>query len=777
MTEQTMKLTWLGRRQSIRDYISTRRAENGGLSENRAKKIKTRELVPQIARKTATRERRHPVQPWTPQRRHLSISRMTPAPPDRSYEQEIRMPGWGNDESEADEPPSSAKRSREPEPAPRFIDLRAVQFRGNMHGQLHYTASPSRRRFAGRKEAREVEELTRRVGQGSQKKITGERVAYKSVSTHDFSDRNQGQEVEQLAQRAGPNLATSRRGAALKSISSSFQMHMATATQMRPEELGMSARPIHSKSALPQRARGIRSSARKIPAIPATMQSDDEVEFVLSFSSDTEEIDELDSSSSDAEPPPPTGRARKMPSRSSPSVDEGNHGMPSYRSQPIQDSSSEDEEEGMDRGHTVAPLQYCESSPAANLDERITTPTVEPEPIIQLFRAFQLHTLPTDIFQEAKQLPFLTRNLRQSFQSLCHNLGIPVTPFPHDQQGTVLVRYEHVANASFERSVPKWFCPLCNLLGRLATREMLTIHLKTYHREIYTEWLQPTDNELREDISWRLHILIPQIDENRIDHAFPSPAPEETVEPELETADLHTPPEPEEPQQRIEHTPATPPRTPAARRDSFMLLFDERASVSPRSRLTAPVISPKGKGKEPTTARQFKPRPPLYPRPPPSSNRLGAAARPPYLPAKSTFGGPDIYYSTRFSGPCLFDLLNLLPLEPFGVFDGMVIDREEEIYNDDELAQEEKVIVALWARWIMLNKVEFDQDRAGGVEKFIDEYWKMIHLAAGWEALVYQLLVLAAWRLLRHYEIIPLLERYEELAGMQYWDEWDSNEE
>ncbi|KIL56179.1 hypothetical protein M378DRAFT_43571, partial [Amanita muscaria Koide BX008] len=76
---------------------------------------------------------------------------------------------------------------------------------------------------------------------------------------------------------------------------------------------------------------------------------------------------------------------------------------------------------------------------------------------------------------------------------------------------------------------------------------------------------------------------------------------------------------------------------------------------------------------------------------------------------------------------------------------------------------------ALWARWIMLNKVEFDQNRAGGVEKFIDEYWKMIHLAAGWEALVYQLLVLEAWRLLRHYEIISLLEHYEELVGMQYW--------
>lgn len=170
-------------------------------------------------------------------------------------------------------------------------------------------------------------------------------------------------------------------------------------------------------------------------------------------------------------------------------------------------------------------------------------------------------------------------------------------------------------------------------------------------------------------------------------------------------------------------------------------------------------------------------RPPQYPRPPPSSHRLGPAARKPYLPAKSPYGGPDIDYSTRIGGPYLFDLLQLLPLEPYGLLDWLVLEREAEIFNDDELGDELKVIVALWARWIMLNRNLFVRDRAEGVRRFIDEYWQTIHLAAGWEALVYHILVLVTFRLVKQAEVVPLILHYEQLVGMDYWDEWDSDEE
>ncbi|KAF8341915.1 hypothetical protein F5887DRAFT_975638 [Amanita rubescens] len=362
--------------------------------------------------------------------------------------------------------------------------------------------------------------------------------------------------------------------------------------------------------------------------------------------------------------------------------------------------------------------------------------------IPNLFRTFQLHTDSTSIFQEAKQLPFLLRNLRKSFKILCHNLGIPCTPLPDDKEGSVLICYEHLERASFENSLPKWFCPLCDLFGRFETREMLKVHLELAHKNIFFDWIQPADKERQDGVSWRLHVLFPEGDDN-----------DTSTTPEIATP---------EPMQVSPLPQSTPNRRPT------LSPHQRQVTASPATAPPQPPPQPK------------KPRPREYPRPPPSSNRLGPSARPPYLPAKSTFGGPDIYYSTRIDGPCLFDLLQLLPLKPFGLLEWIVLDREEEIFVDDELKDEQKVIMALWARWITLNKnknaLRF-QGRANGVKMFIDEYWKMIHFAAGWQALVDQLVVLGANRLLKTREIAELITYYESLVGMDYWDEWDSEEE
>lgn len=43
-------------------------------------------------------------------------------------------------------------------------------------------------------------------------------------------------------------------------------------------------------------------------------------------------------------------------------------------------------------------------------------------------------------------------------------------------------------------------------------------------------------------------------------------------------------------------------------------------------------------------------------------------------------------------------------MEPFGVLAWAITDREEEIFESDEMRDEYKVMHALWARWIMLNR-------------------------------------------------------------------------
>jgi hypothetical protein len=52
----------------------------------------------------------------------------------------------------------------------------------------------------------------------------------------------------------------------------------------------------------------------------------------------------------------------------------------------------------------------------------------------------------------------------------------------------------------------------------------------------------------------------------------------------------------------------------------------------------------------------------------------------------------------------LYDLLNGLTMEHFGVLGWAVVDKEEEMFESDEVRDEDKVIQALWGRWIMLNR-------------------------------------------------------------------------
>ncbi|KAF8831306.1 hypothetical protein HHX47_DHR1000548 [Lentinula edodes] len=93
-----------------------------------------------------------------------------------------------------------------------------------------------------------------------------------------------------------------------------------------------------------------------------------------------------------------------------------------------------------------------------------------------------------------------------------------------------------------------------------------------------------------------------------------------------------------------------------------------------------------------------------YPPPPPANDPLGPAAQRPYLPATSDDGKIVIQYSCRSGGPYLYDLLGLLPLDEFGVLSWLVLDREAEIFENEDISDEWKVMHALWGRWIMMNR-------------------------------------------------------------------------
>lgn len=608
-------------------------------------------------------------------------------------------------------------------PSSRYPDLRPIWELGDdERGIQEGFASLKRTREREMEPARFIDLRTHQARKRAQANSgpSGSQFVYRAQAASDVNelDRRMGKQPQK-------KMATQ---IAFKSPMTTFTAHMMP-SQPDPQDHVQYKSVFLHKSNLPA------SSARKT-AVALDLSSADEDETL---------------ESSDSQPGSPKlllrDRARKAAHKSVPS------GLTESSSEEVEDH--ETDEDANDESSDEEIIQMYDS--ALNRNETSTIPAVESESLIQLFRAFHLHTDSPYFFQQTKQLPFLLRNLRKSFRVLCRTLGIPSTRLPEDEQGSTLVRYEHLANVSFESSLPKWFCPLCDLFGQFETREMLRIHLALDHKNVFFEWIQSAADEQQDGESWRLNVLFPEVDDNTTNDKEPVPEP----------ISLSPSPEPRPGQSPALPRPATTlPKTGPEPTSLADILFPPDEPIATFQRLS---ISPHATPK--------KPRPNHYPRPPPSSNRLGASARQPYLPAKSSFGGPDIDYSTRIGGPFLFDLLQLLPLESFGVLDWMVLDREEEIFADEELEDEQKVIAALWARWIMLNRNGFVEDKVAGVKMFIDEYWRFIHLAAGWQALVYQLLVLAVYQLLKHDEIVPLITHYESLVGMEFWDDWDSDEE
>lgn len=63
-----------------------------------------------------------------------------------------------------------------------------------------------------------------------------------------------------------------------------------------------------------------------------------------------------------------------------------------------------------------------------------------------------------------------------------------------------------------------------------------------------------------------------------------------------------------------------------------------------------------------------------------------------------------MYYSCRPGGPRIYDLLCTLSMEKFGVLANDILDQEEVILENECIQDELKVMHALWARWMRLNR-------------------------------------------------------------------------
>lgn len=66
--------------------------------------------------------------------------------------------------------------------------------------------------------------------------------------------------------------------------------------------------------------------------------------------------------------------------------------------------------------------------------------------------------------------------------------------------------------------------------------------------------------------------------------------------------------------------------------------------------------------------------------------------------------GPNKTISYRPTGPRLHDHLASLSLDEFGPLSWFVLDKEEETFELTDVLDEDKVMCALWGRWILFNR-------------------------------------------------------------------------
>ena len=284
--------------------------------------------------------------------------------------------------------------------------------------------------------------------------------------------------------------------------------------------------------------------------------------------------------------------------------------------------------------------------------------------------------------------PFLRSHLRKSFLKRCEAEGIS-TKGEKTREPEITYVYRTVGSENtFKATVKHWGCPLCDTYSKLETQQVLERHLCDKdggHPEVKVETRRKSVSipysslgkhlTTSQDHKWEITLVMPDVTEEEEEEEVDS----WVIVTRLRLDSLLTGYRRSE-SEIVEIYPDSAARrqwktfAPHRRAGAVPMDVDEDRTKNEPEELVLPAVEE------------------IY------DDFLDPSIRPPYLPFKS------VEFSCRPDGPKLYDILGAKSLDQFGILAWSVIDREEELFEMDGVRDEDKVMQALWCRWIVLNR-------------------------------------------------------------------------
>jgi len=122
--------------------------------------------------------------------------------------------------------------------------------------------------------------------------------------------------------------------------------------------------------------------------------------------------------------------------------------------------------------------------------------------------------------------------------------------------------------------------------------------------------------------------------------------------------------------------------------------------------------------------------------------------------------------SCRPCGPRLFDLVAEHDMGDYGLTSWSLLERDEELFEIDDIRDEEKAMQALWNRWIFSQRRCYLLDPRKAVINFVETFQLSIMKTAGWKGMRVWLLLLAKHKYLTGDDVVTVMNHYEQVANI-----------